>query len=113
MWSPDGGRLAYLVRENPDDHAADITFERLVSNVYIVDMADGIVRNVSNMDGARIEQPFWSPDGRQLAFSGTQNASRELWLADLADGSVETVPGSIDQILAPVWVSPEGSGETK
>ena len=49
-WSPRGDAIAYA----------------LPAGIRILDLTTGRVRNVSSFG----EQPAWSPDGRQLAFSG-------------------------------------------
>ena len=67
-WSPDGKRIAFVVRENPDDQSADRSTDALISNIYTVDVETGELTQVTNFTEGRAETPYWSPDGNTLAF---------------------------------------------
>ncbi len=78
-WSPDSQQIACVVRENKHDRAADQRAARLVSNVYLVDVGQRTVSNVTQFEGALTESPVWSPDGEFLAFSVTAEDGMDVW----------------------------------
>jgi len=41
VWSPDGRQVAFIVRENPEESAADVAAPYLESNVYLADAVSG------------------------------------------------------------------------
>jgi len=89
IWSPDGGRLAYVHREYTG------------SAVYELDVADppaggGEERRLTwlGADGA----PAWSPDGRAVALIQCLANGEALWVQDL-DGSGAPAHLLADQFL--------------
>ena len=82
-WSPDGKRIAFVVRENPEDEQADQSSDALISNIYIVDVESGALTQVTHLEDGRVETPFWSPDGNTLAFNVVINDRMEVRIADL------------------------------
>ncbi|MEO5887369.1 MAG: hypothetical protein ABIQ77_06885, partial [Anaerolineales bacterium] len=82
-WSPDGKRIAFVARENPDDERADQSSESLISNVYIVDVESGALTPVTHLTEGHVETPFWSPDGNSLAFNVVINGKIEVRIADV------------------------------
>ncbi len=82
-WSPDGEQIAFVVRENRDDRAADWRAERLASNVYVADVGERTLAPVTQFDGALTESPVWSPDGAYLAFSSTAGGGPDMWVFDV------------------------------
>jgi hypothetical protein len=49
-------------------------------------VADGQVREVVGLSGAKIGWPSWSPDGRRVAFTVTGSAGIGLWVASVDSG---------------------------
>jgi Tol biopolymer transport system component len=78
-WSPDGDRVAYIVRAHGEDNALVV---RSLSTG-----AERTMRVPFNEQFTRIE---WSPTEDRLAVAGTDDRSRSgVHLLDLSDGSVE------------------------
>ncbi|MCE7963504.1 MAG: hypothetical protein DYH05_13570, partial [Acidobacteria bacterium ACB1] len=77
VWSPDGGKIAYVSRETGSDE------------IYIYDLGSDAHTQITRGGNPFIykQRPTWSPDGSHLAFKsndGTPNF--QIWLVR-ADGS--------------------------
>ena len=106
-WSPDSTRIAFVGRENPNDPAADQSADALVSNIYVVDVANGEVKPITHFEGALVEAPLWSADGHFLAFIVVHvlDDKMTVWIADLVSGQV-TPLASTDPLCCPAWIRP-------
>jgi dipeptidyl aminopeptidase/acylaminoacyl peptidase len=97
--SPDGSRVLYTVA------VPDMKANRLVRDVWMVTIATGSARNLTNNGrdgGAR-----WSPDGRTIAFVSTRDKGAQLYVMDSDGGGVKpltAISGGVDNI---VW-APDG-----
>lgn len=101
-WSPDGTRIAYVVRENPDDKAADQSSEALVSNIYLVEVASGEIKRLTFLEDGYAETPHWSPDGNTLAFNVVINGRMNVFIADVDSGEVK--PLATGPACCPAWM---------
>lgn len=104
-WSPDSTRIAYVGRENPDDPRADQVAEALISNIYIVDVANGDISPITHFEGSLVESPIWSADGHFLAFVvvHTLNDTITVWIADISSGQVTSI-ASPGPLCCPAWM---------
>ncbi len=96
-WSPNGRWIAY----NDDS-------DNSVSEVFVLDVATGETRNISNQPGVYDTWAFWSPDGSQVAFISTRTGAWQLFIADMATGIVRNLSNnqSVNH-WRPSW-SPDG-----
>jgi len=101
-WSPDGKRIAFVVRENPDDERADQASEALISNVYIVDVESKALTQVTYLKEGRVETPFWSPEGNTLAFNAVINDRMQMHIADLTTGEIRSL--ITEPACCPAWM---------
>jgi dipeptidyl aminopeptidase/acylaminoacyl peptidase len=101
-WSPDGTRIAFVVRENPLDERADQLSEALLSNLYIVAVESGEVTRVTSLEKGRVETPLWSPDGNTLAFNMVVDDRMNVQIADLKTGEIGSLPPEL--ICCPAWI---------
>jgi hypothetical protein len=101
-WSPDGTRIAFVRRENPDEERADQTSEALLSNLYIVEVQTGTLTQLTQFERGRTETPFWSPDGNTLAFHVVINDRMEVQLADVITGGIR--PLTSESTCCPAWL---------
>jgi TolB protein len=73
VWSPDGGRLAY------------VSFEKKKPVVYVHSLASGQRHIVANFKGSN-SAPAWSPDGNKLAIVLSKDGNSQIYSVN-ADGS--------------------------
>jgi TolB protein len=74
-WSPNGLFMAFSWRLT-DTGTYDI---------YVVEIATGRIIQLTH-DARRNEHPYWSPDGRHLAFESNRSGTKQVWMM-LADGT--------------------------
>jgi TolB protein len=94
VWSPDGGKLAY------------VSFEQKKPVIYVQTLSTGQRKAVANFRGSNYA-PAWSPDGRKLAIALSKDETAQIYLID-ADGSDARrlgKPGALE--TEPVF-SPDG-----
>ncbi|WP_190344801.1 protein kinase domain-containing protein [Streptomyces venezuelae] len=96
-WSPDGKRLAVLSVRNG------------VQQLFVITLATGSARQLTT-GSTPVEDPAWSPDGRQIAVS--LQAGRDNWQIHLVDPEAPgSAPRQVTRLphpaLDPVW-SPDG-----
>jgi Tol biopolymer transport system component len=109
-WSADGQRMAFVVRANPGDERADQSSEALISDIYIVEVESGTLKQITHLENGRVETPFWSPDGNTLAFNVVINDRMEVRIADVGrDASSRDPTGEIRSLITestccPAWM---------
>ncbi|HSM70533.1 MAG TPA: hypothetical protein VK851_03235 [Anaerolineales bacterium] len=115
-WSPDGTKIALVMRENPDDEIADRSSEALISNIYIVDFHSGEITQITNFMEGRVETPHWSPSGNILVFNRVLNGRMQVHIADIGGrvgssetrdpyrASVEIKPLETEPTCCPAWM---------
>jgi WD40 repeat protein len=93
-WSPDGRFLAFAEIANP-----------LLADVYLIEVADGEVLNVSDHPGSD-NRPAWSPDGRWLAFRSTRGPNSARWGLYglyLPTGQIHNLAPDMDEVYGFAW----------
>lgn len=94
VWSPDGGRLAY------------VSFENKKPVVYVHSLASGQRIVVANFKGSN-SAPAWSPDGRRLAVVLSKEGGSQIFMVN-ADGSGVQRLTSANGINTEPFFSPDG-----
>lgn len=64
-----------------------------LAGLSLVDIASGKQTDIALPAKECPAQPVWSPDGRRFAFNNTAADRVELWLGDVATGSVRRIDG--------------------
>ncbi|HSL30209.1 MAG TPA: hypothetical protein VK900_13505 [Anaerolineales bacterium] len=101
-WSPDGSRIALVMRENPEDERADQAADALISNIYVVQVESGALIQITFLEDGRVETPLWSPDGNTLAFNTVVNDRMIVYTADLATGELRSL--TTEPTCCPAWM---------
>lgn len=108
-WSPDGRRIAFVARENPEDENANGSSDALISNVYVIDILSGGISQVTFFDKARVETPQWSPLGNILTFNVVLNGRMQVHIADMdsvrvGSSNPEIQPLETGSTCCPAWM---------
>jgi WD40 repeat protein len=101
-FSPDGNRLAYVKRRRYDRYGS------IYYDLYICDLASAKETRVSK--GARLRNPDWSPDGREIVCVSGRDGTDNLMVLDVDARSLRSITSFEDgeQIFRPSW-SPDGA----
>ena len=120
-WSPDGARIAFSADRGPDTTVAP----RLQLWSVGTESAQPRVRELVSLAGDA-DHPSFSPDGRRLAFIGTDvddppdDVNPSLWVMDLPSGTPRNLTAELDRpigewawcdllmaddVPGPIWLS--------
>lgn len=100
-WSPDGRRLAFVSERdgNPEIYVT----ETRCANWFTPCERD---HNLS-ASPAEDTAPSWSPDGTALLFTSDRDGQREIYRAEVQNGTLYNLTNEPEDDSAPVW-SPDG-----
>ena len=103
-WSPDGKRIAFTGRDNPQSELA----------VFVMKADGSSRRQVTHVPAEEggAQWPVWSRDGRRLAIqvnSRTQKNTAHIWIVDVATGEARKLAAHAQPYLdeTPSWF-PDG-----
>ena len=105
-WSPDGEKIAFT--GGPPDDVKDI-----ISNIYVakVSHAEGDTNHTQNLtdnNSAIVTELSWSPDGAEIAFSGSRDyAGTDIYKMNANGSGMIRLTDSPDPESYPSW-SPDG-----
>ncbi|HJS48317.1 MAG TPA: DPP IV N-terminal domain-containing protein, partial [Gemmatimonadales bacterium] len=85
-WSPDGRRLAFVTDRGPGTDFGRLDFGNLRLALY--DFETRRIEPLPWMDTGKNISPQWSPDGRSIAFVSDRNGISNIYLAELAEGTL-------------------------
>lgn len=112
--SPDGARVAYVVREPTYDPGAEPADDAdrgggwtVRQQLYVVNRQGGEPVQLTNSEAA-VSSPAWSPDGREIAFLRRQGGKQALNVMPLAGGEPRVVDLGALEPFSFEW-SPDGA----
>ncbi|MCS7016819.1 MAG: hypothetical protein NZM42_11965 [Gemmatales bacterium] len=85
-WSPQGDQILVVRRENMEDRSADFDLNRLVSNLWVVEVSSQNWRQLTSLKRRGAWSPVWTPDGSAVVFMANLNGQPDAWVIN-ADGS--------------------------
>lgn len=100
-WAPDGQRIAYMAR-------SDGEWELLLDKIWVMDVASGDRRAISNSFDGSIRTFEWLPDGRTILFGALQRTDTNLFRLDVDSGDVTKVTDAVGS-LSPSSFSSDGT----
>lgn len=86
MWSPQGEQILVVRRENMEDRSADFDLNRLISNLWVVEVRSQRWRQLTQLKGQGAWSPVWTPDGSAVVFMANLGGQPNAWMIH-ADGS--------------------------
>lgn len=97
-WSPDGSRLAFIARRDPDaDHSG-------VTDLHVLEVSSREIRRLAGgFAGLMQPTPVWAPNGRYIALSAGRgrvwvHSTPSVWLMDSETGELIDLTGSLDRM---------------
>lgn len=95
VWSPDGGKLAY------------VSFEKKKPIIFVQSLISGSRAVLANYKGNN-SAPAWSPDGSKLAIVLTYGANSQIYTIDASGGGLKQLTKSSAIDTEPAF-SPDGN----
>lgn len=109
VWSPDSGKIAFVVRTNVTDAQADELSQSLQCAISIVNVQSGQIWQIasSRETGMQINiNPVWAANSASITFTALNpinqviGGSPRYWLASIAQTSIKPISPTLSHIAA-------------
>jgi dipeptidyl aminopeptidase/acylaminoacyl peptidase len=134
QWSPDGTRIVVVSASGPDDNVAAVDLKSDVrhythiiyksndsgwdegkrQHLWVVDVAGGEARQITNGQEWNDTDPQWSPDSTRIAFVSDRTGkayddshNTDVWVIPASGGSLIKISDHDFEDISPRW-SPDG-----
>lgn len=87
-WSPQKDQILVVRRENMKDESAHFDLNKLVSNLWVVDVNTQTWRQLTNLKDRGAWSPTWTPDASSVVFMSNAGGESNVWMIG-ASGSDE------------------------
>src|SRR5262249_22208793 len=104
VWTRDGQKIIFVHRENVQDELADQDPSRLVSNLWIIDLATQSLRSLTAFQGKRVRQPSIALDDYTVTFVSNQTGADEIWSVDARGGDPYPLTQDKQTASFPMWL---------
>lgn len=98
LWSDNGNKIIYVHRDNPDMIEADYDAQALHSNLYRVNIHNGVAVPVTHFHQTLVYEPAWLPGRNVLTFT----ANNQVWISR-AGMSPMALPSAATTQSHPLW----------
>jgi len=92
VWSPDGGRIAFVSEQDRTD------------DIWIMNADGSDQRNLTENVWEWEKHPSWSPDGNRIVFWSNRDGRKQLYIMDADGRNVRNISDSPDGEYDPVWI---------
>ncbi len=92
-WSPDGQKIAFVggYGSKPED-------------IFVIDLEEGVVTNLTNSVNASTSHPDWLPDGSGIIFASDRDGfDFDLYVMNPDGSNVRRLTHSSSNEMAPAW----------
>ena len=103
----DGKRLAFA-SDRPIHPVDSKRYKYGTYNIFVMDVASGVIVDTVTREDGICRYPTWSPDGKKICYVSNLNGIDNLYVKDLSDGAPAfPITNVLTGISSPSW-SPKG-----
>jgi Tol biopolymer transport system component len=91
VWSPTSAQIAFV---NNDEITLSGPLDKFHTNIYVIDITSGRVKQLTQFDGTLTLAPAWSPEGSALAFMSNLDGppgQLEFWAIQTGDQTAHRI----------------------
>ncbi len=92
VWSPDGGRIAFVSEQDRTD------------DIWVMNPDGSDPRNLTENGWEWEKHPSWSPDGSKIIFWSNREGRKQLYIMDADGRNVRNISNTPDDEYDPVWI---------
>ena len=92
VWSPDGGRIAFVSQEGGSE------------DVWVISADGSNPVNLTPKSKQTDRHPSWSPDGSQITFWSSQSGNKQVYVMGADGRSAQNISNTTWDEYDPVWI---------